>query len=105
MVGSWRHKDWILCSIGALARLVLQDLVSNDDEINFLWLNRTSEYPSWQTRPILGPSWSHEKNGYNNMAKGIKGAISYCKIPLNKVTHMRQHNIKYQGFQVSFYYY
>ena len=104
-VGAWCHKEWLLCSIGALARLVLQDLVTNDDEINFLWLNKSLEYPKWQIRPILGPSWSSEKSGYNNLSKAIKARVKYCNIPLNKVTHIRQHNIEYQGFQVSINYF
>ena len=32
------------------------------------------------------------------MADSLKKGINKCQIPLNKVTHMRQHNIEFQGF-------
>ena len=70
--------------------------------VDFLWENPTREYPSWQTRPILD-NWSKKDGvGYNLMFNALKKAIDKLKIPLNKVTHMRQHNIEYQGFQVSY---
>lgn len=103
-VGAWRHKLWILCPIGSISRLVLFDLVHNESMVDFLWENPTREYPFWQTRPILN-NWSKKDGvGYNLMFNALKKAIDKLKIPLNKVTHMRQHNIEYQGFQVSIYF-
>ena len=100
-VGAWRHKLWIVCPIGSISRLVLFDLVHNESMVDFLWENPTREYPSWQTRPILD-NWSKKDGvGYNLMFNALKKAIDKLKIPLNKVTHMRQHNIEYQGFQVN----
>ena len=68
--------------------------------IDFLWENPTRNYPSWQIRPILD-NWSKKDGvGYGLMFNALKKAIDKLNIPLNKVTHMRQHNIEYQGFQV-----
>ena len=99
-VGAWRHKMWLLCPIGSIARLILFDLVTNESTIDFLWENPTRQYPAWQTRLLLG-NWSDKNNGYSEMFRAVKKGIEKCNIALNKVTHMRQHNIEYQGFNVS----
>lgn len=45
------------------------------------------------------------KSGYKLMAKAITTTLKHCRKRLNKVTHIPQHNIEYQGLQVYVYMY
>lgn len=99
LVASWRHKDWLLCSQGAIARLIFSTLDNLGNDFNFLWdpTERRRKYADWHYTNIL------PYRTYEQMASPIKRAIRYCGIPLNKATHIRQHAMEYNGFLVSFF--
>lgn len=50
---------------------------------------------------MLRPIVTWDKNNYSQMANPIKKAFEQCNIEINKVCHLRKHNIEYNGFKVS----
>jgi hypothetical protein len=88
-VGCWRHKDYRLCGVSALAKQVLWDL-KNNPTINFRHENRTEGASWWDTELVSIQTLPQQTRTAKEVYE--KTGVSSCKL-----THHRTLAVQHAG--------
>jgi hypothetical protein len=88
-VGCWRHKNYLLCSVSALARHVIWDL-KNNPTINFLHDDPDKRAGWWDTCLV---DWE----SYSQQSGPVKQVFEECGVVSCKVTHDRTLAVQHAG--------
>jgi hypothetical protein len=88
-VGCWRHRNYLLCSVSALARHVLWDL-KNNATINFLHADRDKQAGWWDTCLV---DWET----YSQQSGPVKQVFDETNVVSCKVTHDRTLAVQHAG--------
>ena len=71
LVAAWRHKEWLLCPVFALSRLLFHRINVLGNSIDFMWrTNRHKELPKWQHRKLL------QYKNYDQLVRPLKKALT-----------------------------
>jgi hypothetical protein len=88
-VGCWRHKNYLLCSVSALAKQVIWDLKKNPT-INFSHENPLERAEWWDTELVDIQTYSQQSSAAKEVYK--KTGVNSCKL-----THHRTLAVQHAG--------
>ena len=93
VVGAWRHKDFIRCSIGNLATNLFVRLFA-DSEINFYQAPLGKARPMWWDYKLI-VEWKNEKAAY----EAFKDLLGAAGLSWAKVSHLRKQGMEAGSFR------
>ena len=93
VVGAWRHKDFILCSIGNLATNLFVRLYA-DGEINFYAAPLGKATPMWWNYKLI-VEWKSEKAAY----EAFSALLDAAGLSWAKVSHLRKQGMEAGSFR------
>ena len=84
VVGAWRHKNYIRCSIGNLAMNLFVRLYA-DSDLDFHGARLNEAMPRWWDRKLIG-EWTDEKSSY----LAFCALLDEAQLQWAKKTHLRK---------------